>query len=50
MHPVGVPVAATAWGAPPQRLLRLSAQLYNHLDDYRRLAAALPAALTATGR
>jgi isopenicillin-N epimerase len=29
------------WPAPPQRVLRVSAQLYNGMDDYRRLGAAL---------
>lgn len=29
------------WGAPPRRWLRISAQAYNSLDDYTRLAEAL---------
>lgn len=38
-HRVEVPVIP--WPAPPARLLRLSAQLYNGPEDYERLAAAL---------
>jgi isopenicillin-N epimerase len=34
-------VPVVPWPNPPHRLLRLSAQLYNHLGEYRRLAAAL---------
>jgi isopenicillin-N epimerase len=35
-HRIEVPVPP--WPAPPKRLLRISAQLYNRLADYRRLA------------
>ena len=38
-HNIEVPVFA--WGDPPQRLLRISAQLYNEAEDYERLADAL---------
>jgi isopenicillin-N epimerase len=48
-HRIQVPVGA--WPpvpsrGPPQRLLRISAQRYNDIDDYRRLAAALVAMAT----
>ena len=38
-HRIEVPVIA--WPAPPARLMRISAQLYNDLGDYQRLASAL---------
>ncbi len=38
-HRIEVPVPL--WPAPPQRLLRISAQLYNHDEQYDRLASAL---------
>lgn len=38
-HRIEVPVAA--WPASPKRLLRIAAQLYNRIEDYERLAAAL---------
>jgi len=38
-HAIEVPVIP--WPAPPKRLLRISAQLYNSEDDYHRLADAL---------
>jgi isopenicillin-N epimerase len=34
-----------SWPRWPKRLVRLSAQLYNEPDDYRRLASALVAQL-----
>lgn len=37
----GIEVPIVPWPAPPQRLLRISAQLYNSLPQYERLAAAL---------
>ena len=36
-----IEVPVIAWPAPPQRLLRISAQLYNSLPQYERLAKAL---------
>jgi isopenicillin-N epimerase len=42
-HRIEVPI--TAWPKAPQRLLRLSAQLYNTHTDYQRLADALEALL-----
>ena len=41
---IEVPVAP--WPAPPGRLLRISAQLYNAIDDYQRLVNALGQLLT----
>lgn len=40
-HLVEIPIVR--WGTPPRRHLRLSAQAYNHLEDYRALAQALTA-------
>jgi len=42
-HCIEVPVMP--WPAPPRRVLRISAQLYNTPDQYSRLAAVLPALL-----
>ncbi|WP_404789558.1 aminotransferase class V-fold PLP-dependent enzyme [Altericista sp. CCNU0014] len=36
-----IEVPVIPWASPPQKILRVSAQLYNHLDQYRYLAAAL---------
>lgn len=41
-----VEVPIHPWPAPPRRLVRLSAQLYNARDDYEALAGALAAART----
>ncbi len=38
-HQIEVPIFA--WPAPPRRLLRISAQLYNAPSDYEKLAAAV---------
>ncbi|MES2571071.1 MAG: aminotransferase, partial [Verrucomicrobiota bacterium] len=37
----GIEVPVISWPAPPRRLLRISAQLYNHLPQYERLAGIL---------
>ncbi|MBK8976161.1 MAG: aminotransferase class V-fold PLP-dependent enzyme [Planctomycetes bacterium] len=44
-HRIEVPVMT--WPRPPHKLLRISAQVYNTLDDYRRLADVLPQVLRA---
>lgn len=36
-----IEVPIIPWPANPQRLVRISAQLYNRMDEYRHLAAAL---------
>jgi isopenicillin-N epimerase len=41
----GIEVPVIPWPAPPERLLRISAQLYNSKDDFRRLAEALRSTL-----
>lgn len=47
-HKLEVPIIP--WPAPPKRLLRISAQLYNSLPQFKRLAAAVIEALrTETG-
>lgn len=38
-HRIELPIGH--WPAPPKRFLRISAFLYNHEDDYARLASAL---------
>lgn len=37
----GIEVPTMFWPAPPSRLLRISAQAYNHIGQYESLAAAL---------
>jgi isopenicillin-N epimerase len=37
----GIEVPLMPWPAPPKRLLRISAQVYNVLEDYEKLAEAL---------
>lgn len=37
----GIEVPVSPWPAPPKRLLRVSAQLYNSLPQYEKLSAAL---------
>ena len=36
-----VEVPIVPWPRPPKRLIRVSAQIYNDLSDYHRLAAAV---------
>ncbi|MBN2497300.1 MAG: aminotransferase class V-fold PLP-dependent enzyme [Deltaproteobacteria bacterium] len=43
----GIEVPVIPWPAPPRRLLRISAQAYNRLEDYVRLADALEELLPA---
>jgi isopenicillin-N epimerase len=43
----GIEVPVMSWPAPPRRLVRVSAQLYNTDDDVARLAAALAKELAA---
>lgn len=38
----GIEVPVMHWPAPPARLLRISAQAYNHASEYAQLAAVLP--------
>ena len=40
-HQVEVPIVP--WPAPPKRLIRISAQLYNQTENYIRLISALKA-------
>jgi isopenicillin-N epimerase len=42
----GIEVPVIPWPSPPRRLLRISAQLYNRIDEYELLADALGDALT----
>ena len=37
-----IEVPVMPWPSPPKRLLRVSAQLYNSIDEYSKLAEALP--------
>jgi isopenicillin-N epimerase len=43
----GIEVPIMRWPAPPRRMIRISAQLYNHLPQYTRLAEALRKELAA---
>jgi len=44
-----IEVPIMSWPAPPRRLIRISAQLYNTREDYLRLAQALAKELPAEG-
>ncbi|MEQ8762595.1 MAG: aminotransferase class V-fold PLP-dependent enzyme [Planctomycetota bacterium] len=37
----GIEIPIMPWPAPPKRIIRFSAQLYNSLEQYKRLAGAL---------
>jgi isopenicillin-N epimerase len=50
LHEFAIEVPVFPWPAPPKRLLRVSAQLYNSLPDYLRLAEALKQLLRPTRR
>jgi isopenicillin-N epimerase len=41
LYDYGIEVPLVPWPYPPKRILRISAQLYNELGDYEKLAAAL---------
>lgn len=41
LNDFGIEVPFVHWGGYPRRLVRISAQLYNSLDDYQRLVEAL---------
>lgn len=49
MDRYGIEVPIVPWPSFPKRLVRISAQIYNHVEDYERLAAALTA-LAPSGR
>jgi isopenicillin-N epimerase len=40
-----IEVPVFPWPAPPQRMIRISAQVYNDERDYQRLCSALKTAL-----
>jgi isopenicillin-N epimerase len=46
----GIEVPVMSWPAPPQRLIRISAQLYNRREHYVRLAEALRKELAGEGQ
>lgn len=41
LHEHGIEVPIVPWPAPPKRILRISAQLYNVFDEYEKLVEAL---------
>jgi isopenicillin-N epimerase len=44
----GIEVPLVPWPGPPRRVLRISAQLYNEIGDYEKLAGALRKELAGT--
>jgi len=42
----GIEVPIVPWPSQPKRVLRVSAQLYNSIDEYEKLAGALETLLT----
>ena len=46
----GIEIPVIPWPAPPRRLIRLSAQLYNTEEQYHRLAVAVGELLAAEAR
>ncbi len=47
-HDHGIEVPLVPWPEPPKRLVRISAHLYNHEAEYRRLADVLPGLVEAS--
>lgn len=45
LYDYGIEVPFVPWPQPPKRLLRISAQLYNEISDYKKLAEALKVVL-----
>lgn len=48
-HDHGIEVPIVPWPRPPKRLIRISAHLYNHEAEYRRLADVLPGLVQPSG-
>lgn len=46
LHQFQIEVPVFPWPTPPHRLIRISAQIYNHFQDYERLGLALPKLLS----
>mgnify|MGYP006199760801 CR=1 FL=1 len=42
-----IEVPVVPWPHPPKRLIRISAQVYNEVEDYEKLAEALGATLSS---
>uniref|UniRef100_B8HVT0 Aminotransferase class V n=1 Tax=Cyanothece sp. (strain PCC 7425 / ATCC 29141) TaxID=395961 RepID=B8HVT0_CYAP4 len=49
LHQFQIEVPVFPWPTPPHRLIRISAQIYNHFQDYERLGLALPKLLSQPG-